>query len=59
MPLSVTFASSLSELAMLDWGKNTVGGRKIELLWIDTELKPEIAKKKARDAVLRDGQSSL
>jgi len=59
MPLSAAFAKDGTELAMLDWGKNTVAGRKIELLWIDTELKPEIAKKKARDAVLRDGVEIL
>ncbi len=54
MPLSAAFSKDGYEFAMLDWGKNTVAGRKIELLYIDTELKPEIAKKKARDAVLRD-----
>ena len=59
MPLSAAFAKDGTELAMADWGKNTVAGRKIELLWIDTELKPEIAKKKARDAVLRDGVEIL
>ena len=59
MPLSAAFSKDGYELAMLDWGKNTVAGRKIELLYIDTELKPEIAKKKARDVVLKDGAEIL
>ncbi len=54
MPLSAAFSKDGYELAMVDWGKDTVAGRKIELMYYDTELKPEIAKKKARDAVLRD-----
>ena len=54
MPLSAAFSKDGYELAMVDWGKDTVAGRKIELSYYDTELKPEIAKKKARDAVLRD-----
>jgi branched-chain amino acid transport system substrate-binding protein len=59
MPLSAAFAKDGHEFAMVDWGKNTVAGRKIELLYIDTELKPEITKKKARDAILRDGVEIL
>lgn len=59
MPLSAAFSKDGYELAMVDWGKNTVAGRKIELLYYDTELKPEIAKKKARDAVLKDGVEVL
>ncbi len=59
MPLSAAFAKDGHALAMADWGKNTVAGRKIELLYNDTELKPEIAKKKARDAVLKDGVEIL
>jgi branched-chain amino acid transport system substrate-binding protein len=59
MPLSAAFSKDGYEFAMLDWGKDTVAGRKIELLYIDTELKPEIAKKKARDAVLKDGVEIL
>jgi branched-chain amino acid transport system substrate-binding protein len=59
MPLSAAFAKDGHALAMADWGKNTVAGRKIELLYNDTELKPEITKKKARDAVLRDGVEIL
>ena len=59
MPLSAAFSKDGYEFAMVDWGKNTVAGRKIELLYIDTELKPEIAKKKARDAVLKDGVEIL
>lgn len=59
MPLSAAFAKDGHELAMVDWGKDTVAGRKIELLYTDTELKPEITKKKARDAILRDGAEIL
>jgi branched-chain amino acid transport system substrate-binding protein len=59
MPLSAAFAKDGHALAMVDWGKNTVAGRKIELLYNDTELKPEITKKKARDAILRDGVEIL
>lgn len=59
MPLSAAFSKDGYELAMKDWGKDTVAGRKIELRYYDTELKPEIAKKKARDAVLRDGAEIL
>jgi branched-chain amino acid transport system substrate-binding protein len=59
MPLSAAFAKDGHALAMADWGKNTVAGRKIELLYNDTELKPEITKKKARDAILRDGVEIL
>ena len=54
MPLSAAFSKDGYEQAMKDWGKDTVAGRKIVLKYYDTELKPEIAKKKARDAVLRD-----
>lgn len=54
MPLSAAFSKDGYEMAMKDWGKDTVAGRKIELKYYDTELKPEIAKKKARGAVLKD-----
>lgn len=59
MPLSAAFSKDGYELALLDWGKDTAGGRKIELFYYDTELKPEIAKKKARDAILKDGVEIL
>lgn len=59
MPLSAAFAKDGFEFAMVDWGKDTVAGRKIKLRYYDTELKPEMAKKKARDAVLRDGVEIL
>lgn len=59
MPLSAAFSKDGYKFAMRDWGKTEVAGRKIELLYYDTELKPEIAKKKARDAVLRDGVEIL
>jgi len=59
MPLSAAFSKDGYEFAMIDWGKDTVGGRKIILKYYDTELKPEIAKKKARDAVLKDAVEVL
>ncbi|MEM2356603.1 MAG: ABC transporter substrate-binding protein [Nitrososphaeria archaeon] len=55
MPLSAAFSKDGYELCLDDWGKSDAGGREIKIYYVDTELKPEIAKKKARDLILKEG----
>jgi branched-chain amino acid transport system substrate-binding protein len=55
MPLSAQFSKDGYELCLEDWGKSDAGGREIKVYYVDTELKPEIAKKKARDFILKEG----
>lgn len=59
MPLSAAFSKDGYTLCLEDWGKPTAGGREIQLIYVDTELKPEITKKKARDVVLKEGAEIL
>jgi branched-chain amino acid transport system substrate-binding protein len=63
MPLSAAFSKDGYDFALKQWrelkGSDEVAGRKIQIIYIDTELKPEIAKQKARDVVLREGAEIL
>jgi len=56
--LSAAFSKDGYEFAMADWGKNTVAGRKLNSCIMIQNLTWD-CKKKARDAVLKDGAEVL